>query len=152
MSKQFVHIKEALIAKGLSELSIAPYKYQSSDCSVKALAIVKNIPYQDALGYARDSFKRQPNKGVTLTNITKGFLQDDSITTLNGREIKTYYNNQGKMVERSMTVGTFAKTYNKGKYFVVVRKHALAIVDGVIIDNNEGLRRPVQKAWRAIED
>lgn len=147
MSNQFIHIKEALIAGGLSTGG-----YQRYDCSVKALAVVKNIPYSQAVVYAKDNFNRLDNKGSQLVNIKSAFTLDSQFVALDNKEVQTQYKVNGQEVIRRMTVGTFAKTYTSGKFYVVVRGHALAIVDGVIIDNNEGLRRPIDVAWRAIED
>ena len=34
-----------------------------------------------------------------------------------------------------MTVGTFIKEYNVGRYLIHVRGHAFAIIDGVVVGN-----------------
>jgi hypothetical protein len=49
------------------------------------------------------------------------------------------------------TVKEFARQYNKGNYILAVAKHALAIKDGVVVDNGNyqvgGYRRPVESAF-----
>ena len=147
MSNQFKHIKEVLIEKGFAYEGMVEEK---ADCTVRALSITKGISYQAALKYAYDNLKRERNSGPSQLVLERGFEKDSSLVPV--KEIKTYYINNGKKVERSMTVGTFIKEHNKGKFYVIVRAHALAVVDGVIIDHSEGLRRPILKAWRAIED
>ncbi len=41
----------------------------------------------------------------------------------------------GKTRASQMTVGTFLKEYNVGRYLIHVRSHAFAIVDGVVMGN-----------------
>jgi len=50
------------------------------------------------------------------------------------------------------TIGSFAKTFNKGIYYITTRDHALAIVNGDVIDNVtcEGLRRKVVTAHKVV--
>jgi hypothetical protein len=52
----------------------------------------------------------------------------------------------------AFTVKEFARKFNKGNYIVAVNKHALAICDGVIVDNGnyqtDGYRRVVESAFR----
>jgi hypothetical protein len=50
------------------------------------------------------------------------------------------------------TVKEFAQRFNKGNYILEVVNHALAIKDGVVVDNGNyqvgGYRRPVQSAFQ----
>ena len=52
----------------------------------------------------------------------------------------------------AFTVKEFVRKFNKGNYIVAVNKHALAICDGVIVDNGnyqtDGYRRVVESAFR----
>lgn len=149
MSKQSIHPWEVLVEKGYATRDQST---ESNDCTVKALCITKGISYQEALKYATENFARKPHKGARTANIVEAFHHDKSFNQLVEEQIKTYYINQGKNTERQMTLGTFIKRYPSGKFYVIVRGHALAVVDGVIIDYTDGLRRPVWKAWRIIED
>ena len=51
---------------------------------------------------------------------------------------------------RTVTLNSFCKMFPKGSYYVCVRGHALAIVDGNIIDNvtYQGDRRHVEEVWK----
>ena len=54
----------------------------------------------------------------------------------------------------SPTVSSFAESHPKGKWIVLVRGHALAVIDGVVVDNTVkvgGDKRPVRMAFR-VED
>lgn len=149
MSKQSIHPWEVLVKKGYATKDQSTEK---SDCSVKALCITKGISYQEALKYASVNFRRERNTGANVHKIQEAFNKDNSFKELEKKEIKTYYINQGKNTERQMTVGTFIKRYSSGKYYVIVRGHAFAVIDGVIIDWTDGLRRPIWNAWRVTED
>ena len=50
------------------------------------------------------------------------------------------------------TVKAFAQKFNKGNYIVAVNKHAMAVKDGVIVDNGnyqyDGYRRVVEAAYQ----
>ena len=66
----------------------------------------------------------------------------------NGKVVNTKYTHK----EVAHTVKTFCEQYNKGTYIVIVRKHALTIKDGIVIDNPNyrftGYRRIVESAVR----
>jgi len=54
----------------------------------------------------------------------------------------------------AFTVKEFARKFNRGSYIVSVNKHALAIKDGVIIDNSNfqynGYRRVIESAFQVV--
>jgi hypothetical protein len=47
----------------------------------------------------------------------------------------------GKTRLNKMSVGSFIKEYPKGSYLISISGHAFAIIDGVVIGNNEDSRR-----------
>lgn len=47
-----------------------------------------------------------------------------------------------------ITIKEFTIKHPNGRCFVVVRGHALAIIDGVVYDHSEKPRRQIQAAWR----
>ena len=47
-----------------------------------------------------------------------------------------------------ITLKNFLDKHSEGRFYVCVRGHALAVVDGVIYDYREGLRRQVTWAMR----
>ena len=66
--------------------------------------------------------------------------------------------NGGKLINRAYkhkpvayTVKAFAQKFKTGTYILMVHKHALAIVNGVVIDNGDmqfsGYRRVVESAF-----
>ena len=139
---------------------------EKNDCAVRAFANAFNISYDVAHKFAEDKFARKAKKGVKGMFITLsklGFASFDLFSNTLFPETRTYgihpiaRSKSGKVVntkythkEVNHTVKTFCEQYNKGTYIVIVRKHALTIKDGIVIDNPnyrfEGYRRIVHSA------
>ena len=139
---------------------------EKNDCAVRAFANAFNISYDVAHEFAADKFKRKAKKGTrnmfqTLAEL--GFATFDLFSNTLFPETKTYSihpiarNKDGKVVNTDYThktvnhtVKTFCNKFNKGTYIVIVKKHALTIKDGIVIDNPnykfEGYRRIVESA------
>ena len=141
---------------------------EKNDCAVRAFANAFNISYDVAHKFAEDKFARKAKKGVKGMFITLsklGFATFDLFQNSLFPETRTYgihpiaRSKSGKVVntkythkEVAHTVKTFCEQYNKGTYIVIVRKHALTIKDGIVIDNPNyrftGYRRIVESAVR----
>ena len=71
-----------------------------------------------------------------------------------GKLINPKYNWKGAP-KVAFSVKEFAQRFKKGTYVLLVKKHALTVKDGVIIDNPDmkftGYRRPVQSAFEIIK-
>ena len=144
---------------------------EKNDCVVRAIANACDVNYDQAHKYVADTFDRKKGKGTTqmmstLDNVKEmtfdevGQLSlfDEGIT----RKLKMFGHGPkqgGDMVNPrynhkpvAYTVKAFAQDFNKGKYIVGVRGHALAICDGVVMDNGnyqyDGYRRPVECAYQ----
>ena len=147
---------------------------EKNDCTVRAIANACGIDYTQAHGFVARTFKRKKGKGVkgfmdTLDKITDTAIQFDkpyqpslftdgpTVKTIRGigkspKKGGTLANPQYKHKKVAYTVKSFAQQFTKGNYIVVVDKHALAINDGVVIDNSNyqhgGYRRPVEGAYQ----
>jgi len=139
---------------------------EKNDCAVRAFANAFNITYDTAHLFAADKFARKAKQGVknmfqTLNEL--GFATFDLFSDSLFPETKTYSihplkrNKDGKVVNTDYThkvvnhtVKTFCSKFNKGTYIVIVKKHALTIKDGIVIDNPNyrfsGYRRIVESA------
>ncbi len=140
-----VHINTAIKAIG------APEKYQgeTNDCTVKALAVSLDIPYDQAYLYAMRSFNRKRNTGPSLNVLKRAFSSDKSFIELQGKAIKTTYKQvDGSMLDREMTIGTFVKNYPSGTYYLVVSCHALVVKDGIVYDHSDKPKRRIKMAWK----
>jgi len=143
-------------------------KSEKNDCAVRALANAFNVTYDVAHKFAADKFARKTCKGVKnmfqkLNEL--GFATFDLFSDTLFPETRTYgihplpRNRHGKVVNPTYThkvvahtVKTFCAQYNKGTYIVIVKKHALTIKDGIVIDNPDmqftGYRRIVESACK----
>ncbi len=140
----------SLAIKGYLDSKIA--QSERADCVVRAIASAYDIPYDKAHGWVATTFGRKPKRG------TYGFptgmnRMSDNKTRLNYKKTKTIDSTAlttggGKS---KMTVGTFAKLYDKGTYIIRVTGHAFTIKDGSVIGNpNDAtqLRKIIKNAWK----
>lgn len=89
---------------------------------------------------------RKKDKGFGITQYLKQSKKIKDVQFTKIAEPNYYrYNN-------TYALKDFATYRNKGVYYIVTKTHALAIVDGVIVDNltgrQAGDRRHVQHAWK----
>ena len=137
--------KEAI--KGYAESPIA--KGERNDCVVRAFASSFGVSYNYAHKYVKENFGRKDREGTHGTVTTMNILLMKK-TTINGKRITRlgdpifmYHTHsmkykvkvKGEMVDRKMTVGTFAKKNPVGTFFILVSGHAFTIKDGVVIGN-----------------
>lgn len=115
---------------------------------------ILNTPF-DNVRFSNGNSKRVQKKWDRLykngyervTNNPKGYYKLLGLDKW-GYKINKFYNTwsyplitkRGKKVNK-MTVGTFIKNYPKGKYLITIRGHAFAIVNGVVMGNEEDSRR-----------
>lgn len=96
---------------------------QNNDCTVRALAIVKNLPYDDAYDLLKQGGRVSGHK----FNF-KAWLQDKSwARKISFPAIKG---------QQRMNPVLFIQKYPKGTFLCFVAKHVFACIDGVIYDDN----------------
>lgn len=131
------------VISGYKDSTIA--KLESNDCSVKALAVVNNWPYERAWSELQTKIGRQFKHGSSSIKLID-YLSEcfDPIVTekpetkgdrwpfMFPRTVLTY-KKTGEKKFFKMTVGSFLKLYPTGIYYVVVKGHAFAIVNGEIL-------------------
>lgn len=119
-----------------------------NNCTVLALAATAEIPYDEAYDVASKIWHRVRKKGVKNRILETYF----SAHAKKVNTKKTYHiKSKNKDVVCNMSVGTFAKEYPKGNYYILVRGHALAINDGKILDHKTLLsksKRIIKHAWK----
>lgn len=140
-------------------------KSETNDCVVRAFASSFEVSYDFAHKFVAEEFARKPKKGTYFT-ASKMVKLSESILKVNGKKIRpigTQTNSfaypfslsynvkvKGETKKRQMTVGTFVKQNPKGTFFVLVRRHAFTIKDGVVIGNYEDAiktKRPIMSAF-----
>ena len=144
---------------------------EANDCVVRAVANACDVNYDQAHKYVKETFGREKGKGTQLFNTllkTNTEMKFDNVGQLDlfregiTRKLKhlgdgpkqggDLVNTKYKHKPVAYTVKAFAQKFNKGNYIIGVNKHALAIKDGVVIDNGnyqyDGYRRPVEHAYQ----
>ena len=140
--------------KGLSNSSIA--NNENNDCFVRALAAATDTNYDTAHKVVSTVFKRTPKKGTKNLQIYGGLKEaektgltigDDSfkVEVLTKSDTKNIYKLHGELVYRKKTVKSFIKDHPKGRFILTVSKHAFAVIDGVLVDNEGEEFRPTRK-------
>ena len=121
-------------------------KDDNNSCTVLALKSVTGWPETKCQNILREA-GRQTNRGFDIKGFfekCKGKIKNVKFTKV--KDCRYYrYNN-------TSTLKNFATHRNKGVYYVTTNNHALAIIDGVIVDNltgrQAGDRREVRHVWK----
>jgi hypothetical protein len=122
-------------------------KGERNDCVVRAVASTFDLKYDVAHEFVADEFNRQPRKGTFGTAIK--LRTRDNILGIKYNIIPKenllypgsarHQMNGGEPTE--ITLSMFLEKYPKGKYLIIVKRHAFSIIDGVVIGNpNDGNR------------
>lgn len=111
-------------------------KAQKNDCTVRALAIARSIPYDDAYDILKDA-GRKCSRGFDFV----GWIADQPwAAKIAFPAVKG---------QRRMNPAQFCREYPQGTFILRVSKHVFAVVDGVVHDTFENRPdRCVYCAWR----
>jgi len=144
-----------VISTSQSELA----KSEKNDCVVRAFMMALDLPYDKAHKFVETKLKRQPRKGTYTRSYIKNILgrqKNGYKMRLMGFHPKYQRMGQKKLVnprykkETGYTVKSFMEQHPTGRYFMIVRGHAVALVDGILYGNSceqyDGFRRPVRYA------
>lgn len=151
-------IKDGLFkdSKQISESQSELAKNETNDCVVRAFMVSLDLSYDKAHKFVADKFNRHSRKG-TYTNVyLKNILdcqKNGYKMTLMGYHPSQAFGYRKKLVnpnykkETGYTVKSFMEQHTVGRYFIIVKGHALALVDGVLYGNQSeqynGFRRQV---------
>jgi len=146
-------------------------KREKNDCVVRAIANACDINYNQAHKYVAEKFDRKKGKGTKMFMSTLdkiNFMRFDQVGQLSmfdegdvrsincvGKAPKQggkLVNPKYKHKPVAFTVKEFAQKFKTGKFILAVKGHALAVKNGVIIDNKDkqfgGYRRVVEAAYQ----
>ena len=132
---------------------------EKNDCAVKAIAAAAGVSYETSHAFTGEYLMRTRRMGTLLgmflPNITKEPMMLGSkkveFKSLGNIKITNGYKLYGEVVRRKKTVKSFIKDNPRGSFVVSVAGHALAIVDGVLIDNVGEEFRMTRKVLSAIQ-
>lgn len=109
---------------------------QKNDCTVRALALVRDLPYDEAYELLKDAGRQCSRGFVFATWISKqAGIRKISFPAIRG--------------QRRMTPSEFVIKHPQGRYICKVAKHVFAVIDGVVHDDFENAPdRCVYTAWQ----
>lgn len=106
------------------------YNNNIEDCTIRAISVAEKISWDKAYIKLSD-YARQ--RGLMLSSV---------------QSIESYLDdNYKRFCNYNITVGEFARRYNKGTYLVTMRGHITVIINGVIIDTFDCSNRKMWCAW-----
>lgn len=107
-------------------------------CTVLALSVVTGRTFKECHDFLA-LFGRVKNKGMFESQIERAFSS----------KMKHFYFKKGCYTrEDSITLNQFIRKHPEGRYYILSRGHAYAVIDGIIYDYKESMRRKVISAWR----
>ena len=105
-----------------------PTRLDRNNCALNAMAIVLNKPYYSVYKTFKEH-GRVGGKGASVRMITI------ALNVLKQGTPEKAINNWQMPTQIKMSLSKFARQYPKGKYYVIKKNHALALIDGVWYDN-----------------
>ena len=139
---------------------------EDNDCVVIAVQHAFKVDYVDAHHFCETKLNRVSGQG-TYTNqylgrVTQAFGKRISKMGRGGRltrakksKVTRWSNEKSAFVKKRVTlqvryqVKEFVKKFPIGKYIVIVRGHAFALVEGKVIGNLEDSKRLTREVWSA---
>lgn len=126
---QYMPLDEELIkaSKKLNEYN---------DCTVKAFAKVFNTTYEKAHKHLKNSCNRKDKCGIRSSMVLPQSLK------------KTKFKVGPYTRDNRIQLKKFCEKHPKGRFYVALCGHAIAIIDGVVYDHSDRPRRQVTWAMR----
>jgi hypothetical protein len=112
------------------------FKDETADCSVRAVAVAANVPYERAHAL----FERHGRERKRRTPV---FISDRVCHDLFMEEM---------VIVNRPTLAQFIREHREGRFFLSRGGHAFALVNGVVHDwaaSRTGPRSRIKRAWRA---
>ena len=133
---------------------------EKNDCVVRSLAVASGSNYETAHTFCKEEFGRTDKRGTDNLNIVTQMLKysesglkigdkELKVEILPKARIKNVYKLRGEIIERQKTISSFIKDNPKGRFIVMVAKHALTIIDGEVFDWNGNKFKPTRKVQSA---
>lgn len=118
---------------GFNEVNPRTYDWEAKDCAVRASSIALDRPYHEV--HAEFKKAGRKDRQGTYFHVINSVLGDPEFATLYTRE--------------APTLNQFANKIRRGRWVLCNRRHAWALIDGVVHDDwKVGARTRVLIAWR----
>jgi len=143
----------------LSKSDSALARSEKNDCVVRAFMVTLDISYDIANKWVRSKFSREFRRGTYTSRHLKsviGCVKNGKRLTMMGwcpsyaysdEKRKQLLVNPKYKKKTGYTVKSFMEQHTTGRYFIIVKGHALGLVDGVLYGNQSeqynGFRRHI---------
>ena len=138
------------LAASQSELA----KRETNDCVVRAFMSTLDLPYERAHGWVKKNLGREFRKGTYTMKYIKHVLgktkngfkmkaygcHQDYAWAMEKKGFKVITNPKYKNKKVGYTLKSFIEAHPKGRYFVILEKHAVAVINGVLYGNRNEQR------------
>lgn len=106
----------------------------SNDCAIAALSVYYGIPYDEAFEILKPYYRKTGTNTGSLIQHLKDY--GSSVVAVGKTDAARWVNRWHEPTEKAdgMTLATFCKKYPKGTYYVLVKRHAVVVKDGVVFD------------------
>jgi hypothetical protein len=130
-------------------------RVERSDCTVVAFALLCGLTYSQSAEMLRNA-GRKPNKGFKTRlflgkkRIVGRRLFEETNTCERVLHSLKYPDGRPVTVDERIykTLGKFAAAHPEGHYLVTVRGHAVAVMNGVVVDSEDKPNRRICSVWR----
>jgi hypothetical protein len=124
---------------------------ETNDCVVRAFMAVLDVSYDIAHGWVKKNLGRKFGRGTytsatiesVLGKVKNGYklsaygCHPDKKWIMGSKGFKTLTNPRYKNKKVGYTLKSFMEAHPKGRFFVILEHHAVAIVDGVLYANTQ---------------
>jgi hypothetical protein len=128
----------------------AGFGNESMDCVVRALSIAANKPYADVHKVCADAGRVFGKKTAwSVTGVAAKHFNLEFVSIANGNTNHDWSDGW----KGQMTLMQFVKAYPEGRFLVLGKRHAVALVDGVVHDWNNSRtkeRSRIYRAWKVL--
>lgn len=100
---------------------------EKSDCTVRALSNVLQIPYEEAHQFIKYYCKRKNGTGVRTFELLNLFNKNKQVF-INRFNVSLWEE------KRFKTINQLIKAKPNGRFYVLVSRHATAVIDGQVAD------------------
>lgn len=106
---------------------------ETKDCTVVSLAQVLDIPYGEAHGIMR-AHGRENGQGHHMHRPAESY--------------PAVFSKVQGIPHEGISLAEFCRAHKVGRYWVAVTGHALAVINGKVVDHSRGVRRRIDYAYR----
>lgn len=115
----------------------ASFDGEKNDCTVRALANAKDIPYEEA-HFTLHKYGRRDRRGAIVSVSHKAYtMQGFTCIGIYGRTLRARamgFVGSDTPRNRGITLGKLLPKLSEGRYIVMITGHALAVINGQVID------------------